>query len=259
MIEAILIDIDGCLLPTDGSVSPNFYRGLSEFSFYVKESNKGSFPKIGFCTGRDRNYVEAVCLVVGLPQWWSIIESGLALFNAWSKELVFNPALSSEIRETFKEISKERISKILGKCSSELFLYPGKILNVSLERFPKAKSSIEQLFEIVKNELQDLLRERKITISHSNIAVDISPAGIDKASGVKFLAQYTGIDLKKTLGIGDSNGDFPMLEQVGYIGCPSNASEEVKEVVKKRKGYISSLPFVEGVVDVIRYFADKKG
>ena len=259
MIEAILIDIDGCLLPTDGSVSPNFYVGLSEFSFYVKESNQGSFPKIGFCTGRDRNYVEAVCLMVGLPQWWSIIESGLALFNAWTKELVFNPALNSEIRETFKEILEQRISKILGKYSSELFLYPGNILNIALERFPQAKSSIEELFRLVKNELQDLLKERKITISHSNIAVDISPAGIDKSSGVKFLAQHTGVDLKKTLGIGDSNGDFPMLELVGYVGCPSNASEEVKEVVKKRKGYISSLPFVEGVVDVIQYFANKKG
>ena len=50
-----------------------------------------------------------------------------------------------------------------------------------------------------------------------------------------------------------------MLELVGYVGCPSNASEEVKEVVKKRKGYISSLPFVEGVVDVIQYFANKNG
>ena len=59
-IEAIFIDVDGCLLPTDGDVSPVYFLGLNQISQHVKEANQGSFPKIGFCTGRDRNYVEAV-------------------------------------------------------------------------------------------------------------------------------------------------------------------------------------------------------
>ena len=87
--------------------------------------------------------------------------------------------------------------------------------------------------------------------------MDISPAGIDKASGLQFLSQYTGINLNQALGIGDSNGDFPLFEQVGYVGCPSNASGECKKLVRVKKGYISSFNYAKGVADVIEHFTKK--
>jgi len=255
-IEAILIDVDGCIVPTNGDVSPGFYYGLEAISIWVKKASQGKFPSIGFCSGRDRNYVEAVSFFVGLPNSWSVIESGVALFNPATKELALNPDLTDGMKKVFKEITDKRIPKILEK-HPELFLYPGNMICVALERKQGTKLSIENAYEAVKKEMADFHQRRLVQITHSDCAVDISPFGIDKASGLQFLSQHTGINLKKTLGIGDSNGDFPLFKKVGYVGCPKNASKECKSLVKKRGGFISPFAYAEGVVDVIKHFLKK--
>lgn len=255
-IKAILIDVDGCLLSTNGDVSSEYYEGLAQISRYIKKANQEKFPIIGFCSGRDRNYIEAVSFFVGLPNSWSVVESGVILFNPATKELIFNPILTDEMRVIFKEITDERIPKILKKYP-QLFLYPGNIICVALERKHQAELTIEDAYKATKEEMADLLQDGLLRISHSDCAVDISPVGIDKASGLQFLSQHTGINLKQALGIGDSNGDFPLFEQVGYIGCPANASKECKDFVKKRKGYISPYCYAEGVNNIIKHFVKK--
>lgn len=256
-IEMILIDVDDCLLPTDGEVPFKFFYALWDISQLIKEANEGMFPQIGFCSGRDRNYIEAVSFFMGLPDSWSVIESGIALFNPTTKELLLSPALIPEVREAFEEISRRRIPKIL-KEYPDLYLYPGNMIQVTLERKHESKTPLVECYNAVIEELADLISSGLVTIHHSQIAIDIGPAGIDKGSGVKFLAEKTGVQFDQMLGIGDSRGDFPMLEIVGHIGCPANASEECKKLVGQKgeySGYISSLSYARGVLDVIRCHA----
>ncbi len=255
-IEAILIDLDGCLVPTNGNVSSEYYKGFAQISQNVKKANRGRFPTIGFCTGRDRNYVEAVSFFAGLPNSWSVIESGVALFNPATKELIFNPALTEKIRATFKKIINERLPRFLEK-NPMLFLYPGNMICAALECKYGSTIAIEDVYKAVKKEMADSLNGGLLRVNYSDCAVDISPVGIDKASGIKFLSLLRKINLKKTLGIGDSNGDFPLFEQVGYVGCPANASKECKQLIRKRKGYVSLLKYAEGVADVIGHFVKK--
>lgn len=252
-IKAILIDVDDCLLPTDGKVTPEFFTGLQEVSRYIKKANEGEFPPIGWCSGRDRNYIEAVSFFAGLPNWWSVIESGVALFNPTTKEILLNPALTLEIRTAFEMIRRKRLPRLLKKLPG-LFDYPGNMINIALERKYGFELPIEECYKVVQEELAGLITHNLVTIHHSRIAVDISPSGIDKASGIQFLSKLTGIDLAQVLGIGDSRGDFPMLKLVGYVGCPANASNECKELIKNKEGYISPYKHANGVADVIRHF-----
>jgi len=254
-IEAIVIDVDGCLVPTNGDTSPEYYASLAWISQCIKQANQGAFPPIGFCSGRDRNYIESTAFYLGLPNSWSIIESGVALFNPTTKELLFNPALTPNVQRVFKEVTKERIPKFL-KTFSGLFLYPGNMVCVTLELEYNATISVEEVYKAVKKEMADLLEKGLVRITHSNCAVDISPPGIDKASGIQFWARHTGLNLAKTLSIGDSKGDFPLFRQTGYVGCPENASKECKRFVKSRKekGHISSHKYASGVVDIIKHF-----
>lgn len=256
-IGAIFTDIDGCLVSTDGNISPNYYWGLSQISRYIREANQGNFPVIGFCTGRDRNYVEAVGFAVGLPNSWSVIENGIAIFNPTTKELLFNSALTPEVKETFQRISEEEIPEILVR-HPELMLYPGNLINITLERrWGKDDIPIEKCYQMVRRELKKWV-ERGLIITHSHIAVDISPSGIDKASGLKFLSQHAEVNLTRTLGIGDSRGDFPMFDVVGQVGCPANASRECKRYVRKREGYVSPFSFAKGVADIIDHFVRRE-
>lgn len=252
-IKALLIDVDDCMLPTDGQVSLEFFAGLQIVSQYIKRANRGEFPPIGWCTGRDRNYIESFSFSVGLPDSWSIIESGVDLFNPTTKGLEHNPALTPKIEEAFEEISRKRIPQILERYPN-LFPYPGNRIQVTLERQHGSDLSIQDAYETVREELSDLISAGLVIVHHSQIAVDISPAGIDKASGVRFFAEKTGLHPDQILGIGDSRGDFPFLQLVRYVGCPSNASSECKELVKERGGYISPHGYAMGVMDVIRHF-----
>lgn len=255
-VEAILIDVDGCLLPTNGDVSPEFYQGLARVAQWVQMANQGNFPPIGFCTGRDRNYVEALSFAVGLPNSWSVIESGVVLFNPTTKEMLLNPALTAEVKEAFEEITRKKVPQILEKYPG-LFLYPGNRINIAFERKYGFNLSIEECFLSVKEDLADIIGLNLVTVHHSNIAIDISPAGIDKASGVGFLSKQTKIKPLRMLGIGDSRGDFPLLQLVGQVGCPANSSNECKDLILEKKGYISPSTYANGVADVISHFCHK--
>lgn len=249
----ILYDIDGCLLCTNGKIPNGYYDGLRRLHSYIRRANGGNFPKIGFCTGRDRNYVEATAFAVGLPNSWSVIESGIAIFNPATKELVPNPALTEEILAAFREISQNRLPLILRRFPG-LFLYPGNAINIALELRHGNNDPIDSYYKQIIGELTDLLESGLVNITFSPIAVDIMPAGIDKAGGALFLARYTGADLKQSLGVGDSNGDIGFLCEMGFIGCPSNANEACKEVVRTKGGYISPLSYAQGVADITHHF-----
>jgi HAD superfamily hydrolase (TIGR01484 family) len=255
-IEIVLIDIDDCLLPTENQETENFGGGIDKIRDYVKMAKEGEFPNIAFCTGRDRNYVEAVAFSTGRPNSWSVIESGIALFNPTTKAMPINPALTPEVKEAFERIRRERLPEILKKFPG-LFDYPGNMINIALERQYGVDLSIEECYEAIRQELSDLESQGLVTIHHSKIAVDISPPGIDKSSGVQFLSEYTRVNLDHVLGIGDSRGDFPMLKLVGYVGCPANASEECKELIIAKEGYISPFKHACGVADVISHFLEE--
>ena len=255
---ATLIDVDDCILPTNGRPPEQFYRGLEELSGIIAGANTGTTAPIGFCTGRDRNYVEACAFFTGLPRFWCVIESGDALFNPFTKEMVMNPALTLEVRSAFEEVRAARLPRLLERFPG-LFNYPGNMINIALERRHGVDAPIEGYFQAIKEELQDLERQGLLVIHHSRIAVDISPVGqdgtpLDKGSGVRFLARETGIDPSRMLGIGDSRGDFPTFQAVGMVCCPANASPECQQLVRERGGHVSNLPYVSGVVDGIRHF-----
>lgn len=257
----VLIDHDNCLVPTSGMVDLGFYEGLAELWQLLQRF--GERIPFGFCTGRDRNYVEEATFVTGLAAFsnsWSIMESGILLFNAATKEMRLNPALTPEVIEAFILIHGEIVPKVLKKFP-QLFEYKNEV-QVTFERNYGVAEPIETFYDGVRRILGDLEVRGLVKIHHSNMAVDISPMGqdgvpLDKASGVQFLSEVVGIPPTEMLGIGDSEGDFPMLNTVGFVGCPSNASQQCKDLVEQRGGCISPLRYSQGVADIVRHFLDR--
>ena len=89
--------------------------------------------------------------------------------------------------------------------------------------------------------------------------IDIMPENIDKAEAIKKLQKKINFNLKDSISIGDSGGDLPLMKIIGHPSCPKNASDSVKEIVRKKGGYISKKEFGQGVVDILKhYYKDKK-
>jgi len=255
--KAVLIDIDDTIVPME-ELDPSdvsFTLGLQALRWIVAEAKKNGFPKIGVCSGRERWYCRVILILLGIPDAFSVVESGAFLFNPATQATIPHPSITPVVRDIFQRVYQERIRQLCEK-HPEIILYEGNEINIALELKKTAKLTIPRLGEMVRDLLDG--SSPPLSIRESSIAVDISPAGVDKGTGAKFYSEYTGIPLEQILGIGDSKGDFPMLELVGFVGCPQNASELCKALVKEKGGYISPLDYAQGVSDIISHFTGVK-
>jgi hydroxymethylpyrimidine pyrophosphatase-like HAD family hydrolase len=250
--SGFLIDVEGCL--STGKKLPIDIGGAMQFIYtYCQLARKGGLPPIGVCTGRPQPYAEAIVQMMGafFPGYPSIVENGCYLYDPVDDVLIPNPAIEGkegEIKEVKAFLEKEMIGKRL--CKAE----PGKELCISLN--PILGMPIEELFNLVNKTLPPKMSEL-VFVTHSASAVDITPKGVNKATGLKFFCERTGIDPANLVGIGDTAGDFPLLEVVGYPACPSNSAKVVLDLVTKRKGYAAKKQFTAGVWEIILHFTGK--
>lgn len=251
-VRYVLADIDDTIVATNGTVPPCLYNGLQKLSWIIAKANLGQLPPFGFCTGREASYVLGIARFMEIPNSWSLVESGLLLYNPRSQDRKYHPALTQEMREVFEEIKKKRIPLLVAKFPF-LFPYTDKEVNIAIERRDEAVS-LKDCEQVIREALQNLVQFLEINVS--SIAVDISPKGIDKGTGLIFLAEETGIPPSEMLLIDDSMGGKPAADHAGFLACPANAKPEFKELVRARgeKGYESPFEFAEGVADSILHF-----
>lgn len=68
-----------------------------------------------------------------------------------------------------------------------------------------------------------------IGLTRSSIRnIEIMPAGFDKETGVRELAQLLNISMDNVMTLGDESNDVPMLQAVGYGVAMGNARDEIK-------------------------------
>lgn len=257
-MRQIFLDIDGCLISSNKG--KYYYECLDLLSRLVKLGNEGKIPLISFSTGRDRNYVECIANVLGNPKSWSVIESGIAFFQTGTKEMILNPSLDPETKKKFEEMTRQ-IREILDLKFPSLFLYPGTNVNLAIEVVP-GQGKIDDYYQSFLTEQKKIFGKdiESFYIVCSDIAIDISPKGINKGSGLQALAQLQNINLSSSIGIGDSSGDLTFLSLLGEIGCPKNASPGCKELVKSKGGIVSEYDYAAGVVDILlRFLKNEEG
>lgn len=226
------IDIDGCI--TNGKTELSNIEALLKLSFLVK--NKQQY---GLCTGRSAPYVEAISSILGIDRW-CVCENGAYIYHPKSDKVLFNPLvtdLTLSALASLKILLREQQYKMI--CKIE----PGKEVCISLNPI---NLSIEKLFEMISKEIDPNL----LYINHSTTAVDITPKGVDKGSGLKLLADMEQFNLADVLAIGDSSGDLPFMVLAGKKACPFNASNTIKAI----SDYVSPYSTTEGVIDIINYF-----
>lgn len=236
--EIVVIDIEGCLTIKKGAPLP-----LMEL--YALQKAKASVP-FALCTGRPQPYAEAIIQILGPNAFLrpSIVENGCFLYDP-RKETLFPHPLIKGLGESFREIRR-----FLEVRCPEAPVEPGKELCISLTLMEGER--IEELFQKVQGLLESF--REKISIAHSNSAVDITPKGIDKGAGMLFLCKHTGIPWENVIAIGDSNNDIPVLSLAGYSACPSNSKGEVIDLVREKGGYVAKAAYAEGVTEILRHY-----
>jgi HAD superfamily hydrolase (TIGR01484 family) len=239
-IKLIIFDIDGVL--TGGETKALDHELLKCLAGLNRNSRQNShLPGVTLCSGRAAPYVELMTQAIDgfLP---AVFENGAGLYFPQSYSFIPNPIL--DVRSSIFPVRQRIQTELID--SRFAFFQPGKEYTLTL--FPTDPANLGDLQSEVERVLGPLCE--KVDLVQSPSCLNILPRGVNKGSGVQFLARQTEIGINSMLGVGDSDNDVPFLNLVGYKAAPANANALVKSIVQ----YISPKANVEGVRDIIAHF-----
>ena len=96
-----------------------------------------------------------------------------------------------------------------------------------------------------------------VTKSAANL-VELGNAGCSKGTAVEFLANHYGIDVEKTMAVGDQINDLPMIERAGLGIAVKNADKPLKEKANVVLEYTNEQDAVAKIIETYGYTEDKK-
>lgn len=245
--KLVVSDIEGCLNLNEHTYDIDALQWIRTANQLAQETNP--IPFITVCSGRQHAFVEAITQFIAgtLP---AIFENGCGLYlptRRLDEEYMWHPFINEPgILSQFKEVCQRVTEDVI--VPNYARRVPGKEIMLSLHPVPPKE--VKDIFSIV----EEILTKKQLvaSVTRSASAVDITPKGIDKAAGVRWLVDTLegtfSVELPNVAGIGDSVGDISFLRIVGFSAAPANASESVKDAVH----YSSTRTDGQGVVDIIR-------
>ena len=223
MIELFVTDIDGCL--TYPFKAPNLKTLLKIRELNDLSRTDDYIPPLTLCTGRPQPYAEAVAqwLDIKLP----IIFESSGLYELENNRIVLPAKFSDDI--------EKQVVALQGWIQEEILpQFPGMELEFAKRMdagvIHNDSKVIDQAFEIIQNYV--LLNYPEFEVHKTPVSINTMFSENNKKVGLLQLSKYTGVSLDDIAYIGDTSGDIPALEIVGYPFAPKNADKKVKEVCK---------------------------
>ena len=251
-IRAIVFDYDGTLI---------------DFSYHASEKTREALELL-----KDKEY--KICLASGRPCFLALKAfydvfgeypldyisgcNGTEFMDVRKNETVFINPLTREDVVRIGELFHDIEYLMLGIYEGERFLVNRMPENPVILEWMNARWLIPELYDysmndkerskvMVLNDPKDREKERirvkDLDLDRYNHAFsspycyEITPKGVDKASGIRYLADLLHCDTRQILSFGDMENDLPMLlNSTGVI--MENASDQLKKLIPLRTGSV---------------------
>jgi hydroxymethylpyrimidine pyrophosphatase-like HAD family hydrolase len=128
--------------------------------------------------------------------------------------------------------------------------HPEAVIQFGKEAQISVFSENTSLFPEIRSQVEDFVRRRQgpdIEISMSHYYINISLKEVDKGRAIERLLKELGLARDQVAGVGDTEGDLPLRNAVGFFACPANSREGVKSVAD----YVSPYPDIKGMLDIL--------
>lgn len=244
-IKLVIADIEGVITDASGAKAPLDLKSISDIRKITDTA------PIGFClcSGRQVPFGDAICVLlnflkempaknlqnfenksgqkfIGFP---SVLENGAYFWDPVSKKSLPHPLLNKGKISQLLNLKHDVILPLIDKTKAQL--EPGKDFSISfnppiIDTKSSDRENTDVYGPIVKKEIEKYLD--LVEIKWSRSAIDITPKGISKASGIRTVIDWLGLESKEILGVGDSGGDEDWLKAVGVKAAPSNGKEFLK-------------------------------
>jgi hydroxymethylpyrimidine pyrophosphatase-like HAD family hydrolase len=238
-LQLIVLDVDGVL--SAGEAAPFDFAMLQYLAACNDRARHDpTQPGITLCTGRPSAYVEVLMQVIhGI--YPAIFEHGAGLYMPVPYAFKWHAALTPEIQALLIRLQTELHQALV--VPNLAYLQPGKAASLSL--FAQSGVSLQEVLRQA-GQLADAYDD-VFVVEMGATCVNILIRGFDKAAGVRWLADETGIPLQHMAGVGDARGDVSFMRLLGWSAAPANAHAAVKQAVH----YTSSYENGQGLMDIL--------
>lgn len=241
-VKWVITDIDGCISPEE-SVPWDldlFWR----FAQLSREASagRGSLAPLTLCTGRPQPYVETLMKILDIRAP-AICENGAVLYSLHDNCSRYGPGVTEEKLLALRAVRAFIETDILPA-------HPGVILQFGKEAHISVFSEQPEVFTSIQPRIEEFAKKNggpDLVFNTTYYYLNISLAGVDKGNALRALLGELGAARHEAAGIGDTEGDLPLREAVGFFAVPANAKPPVKEVAD----YVSPYPTLEGVLDIL--------
>ncbi len=238
-IKLIVLDVDGVIsVGETHPFSPDLFRRLANLNRRARQGEL--LPAVTLNTGRPSPYVEAV--MQAIDGWQpALYETGAGMYLPVTYQFKASPWLTPAHQALLRR-AVEQLDESLVR-PGRAYWQPGKSVCYSLLaeppfEVPELLAQAQAVIAAISDEL---------VVSRAGVTVNIYPAGINKGTGLEWLARTVGLEPAEMAGVGDSKADLDFLRHVGWPAAPANAIQEVRAEVR----YVSPYPDAAGLMDIL--------
>ena len=266
--QLIALDMDGTLLDSGKRVRPDVSEAVREAAAAGRD--------VAICSGRCPAMVELSRSDLGDVRY-AICGSGTDLYDLAERRVLEESGLSHDCVLRAVEACADTDS-LFEVFHEDGFLYerdalermPSFGLGVYVSEYRAAGTRGEDLRELIcdpafavqkinvhfrdvsaRERVRELLADLPLGLTDfEEASLELSPAGVDKGTGLRALADLLGVPAQRTIAVGDADNDLPMLAAAGLAVAMGNANESVRaaaDVVVADNDH-------DGVAEAIRRF-----
>jgi Cof subfamily protein (haloacid dehalogenase superfamily) len=256
-IRVVASDLDGTLVRTDGTISDRTRAAL--------QRAEAAGALVIFVTGRPPRWMKPVVEATG-ASGLAICANGALVYDLGSGEIVREHALQAESASRLVTALREALPGVQFAVESGLTFGHEPGYEPSWPMPNRTVAEVEELIadpvskllvkhpdrppEEIHEQVVKIAGEEAVVTYSGNVLLEVSGAGVSKASTLAALCEEQGHVPAEVLAFGDMPNDVPMLRWAGHGVAVGNAHEQVLAVADE----VTASNDDDGVARVIERF-----
>ena len=238
--DAVLCDIDGCLLDeAGGPLNLDRLAVIAEHNARAKADRDR--PLVTVCTGRPLPFAECICRAIANDVLPCVCENGAWIYDPANNGYHLDPGISDEDLAAANDFRRWALTTYGPDGVSS---QPGKHASVSLYH------PDPEFLETLKPALVQACAKNDwpFRISGTWNYINCDLRHISKGTGIAHFLKRTGLNAKRLAGIGDTQGDIAIAQAVAWFGVPANRDPAIDGVAQ----HVSNLYQIHAVVEMLK-------